>query len=194
MMENKSNLRTAVIWVFITLVIILRVIAPIMPGAEFLANFSGIGAVALFSGAYYKKSWMAVLVAVSTLLMSDLLLAFVKGFDYGFYQGWYYTYLALFAMIITGYVMLKKVNVVNVAGASLAAVFLHWIISDFGVWYGSTFYPQTLTGFWACLVAAIPFELRFLYGTLIYSTLMFTTFELLKAKYPWLALTNKAHN
>ena len=112
------------------------------------------------------------------------------GKDYGFYQGWYYTYIAFALMVLVGKLMIKRPNVQNVLGASLAAVLIHWLISDFGVWFGSTFYPQTLAGFWACLVAAIPFELNFLYGTLAYSAIMFGAFEGLKLKYPTLSMSN----
>ncbi|WP_379091678.1 DUF6580 family putative transport protein [Pedobacter sp. UC225_65] len=109
--------------------------------------------------------------------------------DYGFYQGWYYTYIAFILMVLVGKLIINKVNVQNVLGAGLAGVLIHWIVADFGVWYGSTFYAQTIAGFWACLVAAIPFELNFLYGTLGYSALMFGIFEALKAKYPALSVS-----
>ncbi|MOA27484.1 hypothetical protein D3C78_1483650 [compost metagenome] len=39
--------------------------------------------------------------------------------------------------------------------------------------YTPGLYPLTLAGFGACLIAAIPFELKFLYGTVIYGAVMF---------------------
>ncbi|KQC00991.1 DUF6580 family putative transport protein [Pedobacter sp. Hv1] len=188
-MENKSNYRTPVLLLFMLLIVGLRVIAPLSPDFKLIANFSGIGAVALFGGAYFKNNISAFLLPVLVLLISDLGLAATMGIDYGFYQGWYYTYIAFILMVLVGKLIVNKVNVPNVLGAGLAAVLIHWIVSDFGVWFGSTFYPQTIAGFWACLVAAIPFELKFLYGTLGYSALMFGIFEGLKAKYPALSLS-----
>jgi hypothetical protein len=187
-MENKSKYRTAILLLFMLLIVGLRVIAPLSPEFRTIANFSGIGAIALFGGAYFRNNVAAFLLPVLVLLLSDLGLAMTMGVDYGFYQGWYYTYIAFVLMVLVGKLMINKVNVQNVLGASLAAVLVHWIVADFGVWFGSTFYPQTLMGFWACLVAAIPFELNFLYGTLGYSALLFGIFETLKVKYPALNL------
>ncbi len=190
-MENKSNYITAILLLFMLLIIGLRVIAPLSPDFKILANFSAIGAVALFGGAYFKNKIYAFILPVLVLLLSDLGLALTMGVDYGFYQGWYYTYIAFILMVLVGRLMISKVNYTSVLGASLVGVFIHWIVSDFGVWIGSAFYPQTLAGFWACLVAAIPFEKNFLYGTLGYSALMFGAYEALKVKFPVLSLTKE---
>ena len=186
-MENKFNYRTPVLLLFMLLIIGLRVIAPLSPDFKLIANFSGIGAVALFGGAYFKNKINAFLLPILMLFVSDLGLVLTMGLDYGFYSGWYYTYIAFILMVLVGHFIIKKVTAKNVLIAGLVGVLIHWIISDFGVWYGSTVYPQTLLGFWACLVAAIPYEKNFLYGTLGYSALMFGVFETLKAKYPVLS-------
>ena len=183
-MERKSNARLLVLLTFIAVVIGLRMVAPLSSDFSMLANFTGIGAVAIFSGSYFRNKFAAYLLPMLVLLLSDLGLAVVMGKSWAFYTGWYYTYIAFALMVLVGQFLAKKVTVANVFAASLVGVFIHWIISDFGVWYGSTFYPQTLAGFWACLVAAVPFELKFLYGTLIYGVIMFVGFEALKAKFP----------
>ncbi len=183
-MENKSNYRTPVLLLFMLLIVGLRVIAPLSPDFKLIANFSGIGAVALFGGAYFKNKINAFLLPVLILFVSDLGLVLTMGIDYGFYSGWYYTYIAFVLMVLVGHLIIKKVNAQSVLIAGLVGVLIHWIVSDIGVWYGSTLYPQTLSGFGACLVAAIPYEKNFLYGTLGYSALLFGVFETLKAKYP----------
>jgi hypothetical protein len=187
-METKSSYRTAVLLLFMLIIIGLRVIAPLSPDFKLLANFSGLGAVALFGGAYFKNKVYAFVMPALVLFLSDLGLTLTMGVDYGFYQGWYYTYIAFILMVLVGKLYITKISVQDVAGASVIAVFIHWIVSDFGVWLGSTTYPQTLAGFWACLVVAIPFELKFLYATLGYSAIMFGAFEALKVKYPRLAI------
>ncbi|MES2652376.1 MAG: DUF6580 family putative transport protein [Bacteroidota bacterium] len=183
-MENKSNYRTPVLLLFMLLIVGLRVIAPLSPDFKLIANFSGIGAVGLFGGAYFKNKINAFLLPVLILFVSDLGLVLTMGIDYGFYSGWYYTYIAFVLMVLVGHLIIKKVNAQSVLIAGLVGVLIHWIVSDIGVWYGSTLYPQTLSGFGACLVAAIPYEKNFLYGTLGYSALLFGVFETLKAKYP----------
>jgi hypothetical protein len=186
-MNPKSNTRIAVLLLLMILVIGLRVIAPLSPDFKLLANFSGIGAVALFGGAYFESKFNAYILPLFILFLSDLGLVLTMGAGYGFYQGWYYTYIAFALMVLVGQLAIKRVNVATVTGGGLLAVFVHWIVSDFGVWYGASFYPQTIAGFWACLVAAIPYEMNFLYGTLIYATLLFGVFESLKVKYPALS-------
>jgi hypothetical protein len=187
-MKEIFSPRALVLLLLMLLIIGLRVVAPLSPDFKLFANFSGIGAVALFGGSYFKNKWNSFLMPLFVLLLSDIGLALTMGKDYGFYQGWYYTYIAFALMVLVGTIMIKKVNVQNVLGAGLVVVFIHWIVSDFGVWLGSSFYPQTLAGFWTCLVAAIPFEINFLAGTLAYAAILFGAFEGLSAKYPMLSL------
>lgn len=183
-MERKSNTRVLVLLLFIAVVIGLRMLAPLSPDFKLFANFSGLGAVAIFSGSYFKNKFSGYVLPMLVLLLSDLGLALMMGESYVFYPGWYYTYIAFALMVLAAQILVKKVNVTNVTVATLVGVFIHWIVSDFGMWLGFDTYPKTLAGFWECLVAAIPFELKFLYGTLVYSAIMFMGFEVLKSKYP----------
>jgi len=183
-MDTRYISRTSLLFLFMLLIVGLRVVAPLSPDFKFIAGFSGIGAVALFGGAYFKNKLNAFILPMLALFLSDLGLVFTMGVDYGFYQGWYYTYIAFILMIVAGHFLIKKITLGNIVLAAFAGVFIHWIVSDFGVWYGSSLYPQTAGGFWSCLVAAIPYEKNFLYATLGYSVVMFGTFELLKSKYP----------
>ncbi|HTM99598.1 MAG TPA: DUF6580 family putative transport protein [Pedobacter sp.] len=193
-MKNQVNYRTPILLLFMLLIVGLRVVAPLSADFKFIANFSGIGAVALFGGAYFKHKINAFLLPVLILFVSDLGLVLTMGIDYGFYTGWYYTYIAFLLIVLVAHLIIKKVNVQNVLTAGLIGVLIHWLVSDFGVWYGSTIYTQNLAGFWTCLVAAIPFEKNFLYGTLGYSALMFGVFESLKVKYPALSKKNIIHS
>lgn len=183
-MERKSNTRVLVLLLFIIVVIGLRMLAPLSPDFKLFANFSGLGAVAIFSGSYFKNKFSGYVLPILVLLLSDLGLALMMGESYVFYPGWYYTYIAFALMVLAAQILVKKVNVANVFVATLVGVLIHWIVSDFGMWLGFDTYPKTLAGFWQCLVAAIPFELKFLYGTLVYSAIMFMGFEVLKSKYP----------
>jgi len=183
-MERKSNTRVLVLLLFIAVVIGLRMLAPLSPDFKLFANFSGLGAVAIFSGSYFKNKFSGYVLPMLVLLLSDLGLALMMGESYVFYPGWYYTYIAFALMVLAAQILVKKVSVANVFVATLVGVLIHWIVSDFGMWIGFDTYPKTLAGFWECLVAAIPFELKFLYGTLVYSAIMFMGFEVLKSKYP----------
>ncbi len=168
-------------------VIVMRSLAPLSPVFAEIANFSGLGAIAIFGGSYIKNRVNAFLLPILVLALSDFGLFLVAGKAYVFYPGWEYTYIAFALMVLVGKLVIKKVTVSNILIASVASVFVHWIVTDFGVWYGYDFYPHTLTGFWTCLNAAIPFERIFLASTLIFAAVMFGAFELLKVKFPSLS-------
>ncbi|MFP5081488.1 DUF6580 family putative transport protein [Pedobacter sp. JCM 36344] len=185
--------RTLILLLIVLLVTILRTVAPFSDNFGDIANFSAVGAITLFSGTYFKNPVQSFAIPLVTVLLTDVILAttIYKEYSHGFlYEGWYWTYIAFALMVLVTKVVVKKVNVLNFVGGTLAVVFIHWIVTDLGVWYGSK-YPQTLVGFWTVLEMAIPFELRFLYGTLGYGILMFGSFELLNVKYPVLSLSRE---
>lgn len=193
MSESIFNPRTLILLLIVALVTILRTVAPFSDNFGQIANFSAVGAITLFSGSYFKNTFQSFAIPLLTLLMTDIILSttIYKEYSTGFlYEGWYWTYIAFALMVLVTRLISKKVNVLNFVMGTLAVVLIHWIVTDLGVWYGSN-YPQTLAGFWAVLVLAIPFELRFLYGTVAYGILMFGAFELLKVKYPVLTFSRE---
>lgn len=182
-MKNKyiTNSDLAMM-VILFAVALIRVFNNASPNLEALANFSPVAAMALFgavkSGNYIKS----LLVPVLALLVSDLLLyaTVYSNYSDGFlYGGWYWVYGAFVLMAMAAKLIVKKVTMASVATAVLVTVFIHWVVTDFGAWLGSTVYPQTMTGFVACLAAAIPFELRLLAATIFYSGIMFGLSHLL---------------
>lgn len=188
MADSKFNPRTAVLLLIIVLISTIRVSATLSDNFKEIANFSGVGAIALFGGAYFNSNMKSFGFPLLILLLSDIFIAQTLGYGF-FYGGWYWTYIAFILMVFVGKVMLKKVNVQNLVLSTIVMVLIHWIISDISAMYVPGLYEPTLAGYWACLVAAIPYELNFVYGSLIYGVLMFGSFELLKAKYPYLSLS-----
>ena len=146
--------------------------------------------MALFGGAYFDTQWKGFAFPVLTLFISDFILhqTIFKSYGNGFlYSGWYWVYGAFALMTIAGRIILKKVTATNFIISVIVCVLIHWVVSDIGVWIGSTLYAQNISGFADCLTAAIPFEWRFLAGTLVYGTILFGAFELMKRKYFFLA-------
>ena len=183
MNETKFNPRAVILISVILLVSIIRVAATFSDNFKDIANFSGIGAIALFGGAYFKSSLKAFGLPLLILLLSDSFIANTSGYGF-FYDGWYWTYIAFILMTVVGRFMLKKVTVQSVTLSTVAMILIHWIISDISAMYVPGLYPPTLAGYWTCLVAAIPYELNFIYGSVIYGVLMFGGFELAKMKFP----------
>lgn len=188
-MDKKFNPRNAVLMLIIVLIAFIRVFNNFSTHITVLANYSPLAAITLFGSAYFKGNVKAVLFPLLTIFISDLVLFATVYHDYsnGFlYDGWMWVYSAFILIALIGKYIIQKINVQRIALAIIAAVFIHWIVTDIGVWIGSKTYPQTWTGFNACLAAAIPFELRLLTATIIYSAIMFGVFELMKRRNPTL--------
>ncbi len=190
MSESKFNPRTVILLLIIILVSLIRIAAPFSDNFKDIANFSVIGAVALFGGAYFNNNIKAFGFPLLILLLSDIFIAKTSGYGF-FYGGWYWTYIAFILMVFVGKVMLKKVDLENFVLANVVIILMHWMVSDISAMYIPGLYEPTLAGYLACLVAAVPFELNFVYGSLIYGVLMFGSFEMLKARYPLFSLSGK---
>ncbi|MEH3115795.1 DUF6580 family putative transport protein [Pedobacter terrae] len=192
MSHLKFNPRTLILLLMILALTAFRLLVTFNADELQFANFSSIGAVALFGGAYFKGHLKAFAFPLLSLFLSDFVLAstiFSKYSGSSFlYEGWYWTYIAFALMVLVGRILLKNVNVVNLLASTLSIVLIHWLVTDLGVWINNPAYTQDLAGYWNCLVKAIPFEIRFLEGTVIYGALLFGAFEILKAKYPVLKL------
>ncbi len=186
---KKINFRNS----FLILVIVVAAATRFMNLGSFSSwtNFTPLGAMALFGGAYFSDKLKAFAVPLLTLFVSDLILNFMYFQKFVlFYEGAIWVYISFVLMVLVG-TYLKKVNVRNVFIASLAAVFIHWIVSDIGVvLMAGSIYPKTFGGYLTALIAAIPFERNLLVSNLVYGLLMFGGFELAKAKFPVLSLRN----
>ena len=189
MSVEKFNPRTLILIVFIIAAGAIRTYLSSDENMFGLSNFSPIGAMALFGGIYFKKTWKAFFFPLFTLFISDVILnltVFSKGQSGILYGGWYYVYAAFVMMVAVGR-LVKKVSVASIIASGVAVVLIHWLFTDFGVWLNSKAYAQTFTGYIQCLIAAIPFEWRFLTGTMIFSGILFGVFELMKKRYTALA-------
>jgi uncharacterized protein DUF6580 len=186
MRSTKFNPGTIVLMLFIIATATLRVVFNFNYEISPLANFSPLGAMALFGGTYFKTKWKAFSFSLAVLFISDFILHQTVFRSYGngvLYTGWYWVYGA-FALMTMVARMMKKVTINRFLLSVLICVFIHWIVTDLGVWIGSKTYSQNLSGFAACLENAIPYEWRFLTGTLVYGIILFGLFEWFTRKYP----------
>lgn len=187
----KMNPRSAVVLLITVVIAGLRLAASYSPAISPLINFTPVGAMALFGGACFTGNVKPFAFPLLTLLISDVILSatvFAPYRDGLLYTGWYWTYIAFALMTLTGKWMVKEVNGKSIIGAMLVCVLIHWIVSDIGAWQMGTMYPKTFAGYLQCLVAAIPYEGRFLAGTALYGALMFGTLLLLQQRYPKLKM------
>lgn len=192
MKENYFNQRTFLLIQFVLATAMIRVVTNIDPKFSVLANFSPIGAMAVFGGAYFDKKTKAFLFPLLMLFISDLILSqtVFKNSSHGFlYGGWYWVYGSFALMVMAGRWLLKKITTGRFLISTMVCVLIHWLITDLGVWAGSTIYTQDLKGYLYCLGSAVPFEWRFMTGTLVYGIILFGLFEWMGRKYSILKMT-----
>lgn len=143
-------------------------------------NFSPVIAMALFGGAIFKDKKLAFALPLLAMFLSDVIFQ-VTNIATGFW-GWGqlvgYGILALITML--GF-NLKKINVVNVTGFSIASSLLFFFLSNSSVWiFDTTTYSKTFSGWVNCLAAGVPFLKNGLAADLVYSALFFGGYVLLE--------------
>jgi hypothetical protein len=149
--------------------IILPIIGIASRIAPHLPNVTAVGALALFSGAKlgFRKAFFITLVS---MLVSDVFL--------GLHTTMWATYGALVISIILGNTLLKKQNIIKVAGVTLVSSVIFYLLTNFAVWLSPQFmYPKTLGGLYECYIFGLPFFRNSLFGDLMYSGIFFGGYE-----------------
>jgi len=200
---QKINTRTIVLILMIVAAAAMRLVSYRFP--YLLSNFTPVGAIALFGGAYFTDKWKAYMVVLLTLFASDILINYLYTSKWVlWYSGSFWVYLTFAIMVFMGsYIdkvgsvvltfietltkqrssILKSIAAITSVGmASLASVAVHWLIIDMPWLYGPL-YPHNLTGYGQSLVAALPFERNMVLGDIVFCAILFGGFELAKSKY-----------
>ena len=139
-------------------------------------NFSPIGAIALFSGAYLGRRGLAFVAPLAALFLSDLVL--------GFYHGMGTVYFSVALIVVLGAVALRRTSAPRVGIAAVTSSVLFFVITNFGMWLFSGFYPHSFAGLETCFIAAIPFFQNTLAGDLFYAALLFGGFAVAERLIP----------
>jgi hypothetical protein len=148
-----------------------------------LSNFTPMGAIAIFSGAYFVDKWKAGLVSVVTLFVTNVFINYLYTSKFiWFNTSALWLYASLIIMIMIGS-LIKKVNITNVLLASLAGVAVHWLLTDIEPWLYSSYYDKGLLGYGGSLLMAIPFERNMLLADAVFGAVLFGGYELAKAKF-----------
>jgi len=160
------------------------IISVIISGAAFRLiphwpNFTPIAAIALFGGTYFNKKYLAFLIPLAALFISDMILGF-HSFMIPVYVG--------FAIIVgIGFMLRSRVKIGSLLLASVSSSVIFFLITNFAVWIGSPFYPQNIAGLLDSYTAGLPFLNNSVLGDLFYNTLFFGAFYLAQQRFPVLA-------
>lgn len=181
------KLNKSLIWSLILLTVIAAVYR-IIPNRPW--GFAPQWAMAVFAGAVIKEKKWAFIIPVLSMFISDILyqVLYMNGLTpiSGFYDGQWQNYL-LFAVLAVFGIMMKKINVMNIFAASLAAPTAYFILSNLVLWAGwsgtrGLGRPKTFSGLMQCYTDALPFYRTSLIATVVFSAVLFGSYYLISKR------------
>jgi len=134
-------------------------------------NFTAVGAIALFSGYYFKDKRIAFVVPMAIMLLSDWFI--------GFYQ-WQLllsVYIA-FALVVLLGITIKNKKWFWALPMSLLGTISFFLITNGAVWLFVNWYPHTVAGLMMCYAEGLPFLKNTFLGDLTYTFIFFSVAQL----------------
>ena len=148
---------------FVVSVIVAAVVARLIPHPF---NFTPVGAAALFAGATIARKWIAFLVPLSAMFVSDAIL--------GFHSAMPVVYGCFALTVCIGFSLRSRTrSPLALLGAATASATLFFIVTNFFVFATSALYPHTAAGLATCYIAAISFYGNQIAGDLVYTAVLF---------------------
>lgn len=157
-----------------------------------LANFSPVGALALFAGAQLGLRWKSFIMPFAFLILSDVLInVWVFEGQYGImYDSFYWTYFVVAMIILVGHFFASSQKVGSILLGSGLATLLHWGVLDFIYWVaGGTsvttglVLTKDMTGLLEAYIQGAPFAKNFAMGTIAYSLILFGFYAMVPTKW-----------
>ena len=139
-----------------------------------VSNFTPVAAIALFAGFFFRRRAVALAIPLAIMFVSD---AFLGATPLGLKIT---VYVALLFPLVFAPLLKKRLSPARVGGSALAAAVVFYIATNFAVWLGSSFYPQTLEGFLTCYGLALPFLAKKLIADLVWSGAIFGTYAVIR--------------
>jgi hypothetical protein len=140
-------------------------------------NFAPIGALALFSGAYFSSRRTAVAVPLLSLVAGDIFT--------GFHPLMPYVYASFLVSVSIGFLLRGKKSAPRIGAATLAGAIQFFLITNFALWASSIgSYPKNLSGLVSCYIAGLPLFWNTLAGDAFYVALLFGGMALAEKRFP----------
>lgn len=157
-LPSASNTRSAI--TAAAAMVGICVLARLLPHPP---NVSPLASMALFGGAFFASTRMAIAVPLLAMLLSDLVL--------GFHGVMWAIYGAFIVSALMGRHLRSRPSVARLAGATLASSIAFFVITNLAVWM--MWYPPTFSGLATCFTVAIPFFQNSLAGNVFFTTVLF---------------------
>ncbi|MFA5051172.1 MAG: DUF6580 family putative transport protein [Patescibacteria group bacterium] len=171
------------------LLILLGILTRFLPHP---ANFTAIGAIALFSGYYLKNKKMAIIIPLVIMFLSD--------WRIGLYQ-WQLmasVYLSFVIVVFLGILIREKKWFFSLP-MSLFGTIIFFLVTNWAVWQFTNWYPHNFPGLISCYLAGLPFIKNSFAGDLTYTFSLFALTELIifwvktkKSKISYILVGNKS--
>ena len=133
-------------------------------------NLTPIGAMALFSGAMFRKRWIALLLPLASLFAGDVFV--------GFHKLMFVVYASFAVSVAIGRWLTEKRSVARIGGAVFLGALQFFAVTNFAMWAVGGFYPRTVPGLANCFVAGVPYFWNTLAGDALYACVLFGGFAL----------------
>jgi hypothetical protein len=140
-------------------------------------NFTPIGAIALFSGAYFSSRRAALFVPLLSLVAGD--------FFTGFHILIPYVYASFLISVVIGFWLRGKKSPPRIGAATLAGAIQFYLITNFALWAsGIGIYPKTAAGLAACYAVGLTTFWNTLAGDAFYVALLFGGMAVAEKRFP----------
>jgi hypothetical protein len=128
-------------------------------------NFSPMIAVSLFGGAYLTRRWMAVVIPILAMFVSDIFL--------GFHDLMIPIYAMMIGFSFLGRNLANDSSAFQIGATTVGSSLIFFIASNFLVWLTSGMYSLDLSGLIHCFMMAIPFFQNQILGDMLFSSVLF---------------------
>ena len=152
------------------LLIILAVSTRFVPHP---ANFTAIGAIALFSGLYLSKKQSLALPLIA-MFISDIFIGFYSPYIMGS------VYLGFTLTVLLGQYLKNKIQFGNIVLGAVAGSTIFFLLTNTAVWAFGTMYTHNLFGLFQSYYMALPFWRNEILGNLFYSGILIGGYEMIK--------------
>ena len=137
-------------------------------------NFTPILGMAVFSGAIISKRFIAYLVPLLAMLLSDLYL--------GFHAGMPIIYFSLAICVLIGTFIEARVTTLNSFLSISLGVLAFFLITNFMVWYGSGMYESSISGLLTCYFMGLPFVQNTFISSILYGMGAFLIYDIINKR------------